>query len=212
MIRFSIPILLMLGAGVLIQTRASQENLPKSQPLSFFPLELGVWRGRDIQLQQSVLDLLGPGQFLSRIYVNSSSANSPYIDLFIGYFPSQKTGNTAHSPRNCLPGSGWYFADIRRQEISLAGRTLSVNRAIIQKGTDRQLMYYWYQSHGRTVASEYAAKYYLIADAIRLNRTDGSIVRVITPIENTEEVRTADARATQFLGGVVPELPYFIPN
>jgi EpsI family protein len=211
-LRFSIPILLLFATGFFLHARAKSENVPASENLSAFPLAVGEWKGHDVPLRKDVLDLLGPGEFLSRFYVNGNST-APFIDFFVAYFPSQKTGNSAHSPRNCLPGSGWYFAEIRPAEVTLPGaKPFEANRAIIQKGLDRQLMYYWYQSHGRRIASEYTAKYFLIADAIRYNRTDGSIVRVITTIAPNEDIRSADARVQQFMSGAVPNLPRFIPD
>ena len=104
-----------------------------------------------------------------------------YIDLFLAYFPSQRTGNTMHSPQNCLPGAGWSMSGHRHIQIAGPSGPLIVNLYIISKGTDRQVVLYWYQAHGRVVASEYWAKVYLVTDAISMNRTDGSLVRVITP-------------------------------
>ena len=211
-LRFAIPILLLFATGFFLHARAKSEDVPAGENLTSFPLAVGGWQGHDVPLRKDVLDLLGPGEFLSRFYVNENST-APYVDFFVAYFPSQKTGNSAHSPRNCLPGSGWYFAEIKPAEVILPGANpFEANRAIIQKGLDRQLMYYWYQAHGRRIASEYSAKYFLIADAIRYNRTDGSIVRVITSIAPNEDIRSADARVQQFMSGVVPKLPRFIPD
>lgn len=211
-VRFSVPALLLLTTGLFLHARSEREYRPHAEPLAAFPVAMGSWQGHDIEIRRDVLDILGPGEYLSRFYVNTSLPIG-YVDFFIGYFPSQKAGNAAHSPKNCLPGSGWSFVDVRPVELSVAGTApFKANRAIIQKGLDRQLMYYWYQAHGRKVASEYSAKFYQIADAIRFNRTDGSIIRVITPISADENIGVAEQRANRFIASAVPELSRFIPN
>jgi EpsI family protein len=137
------------------------------------------------------------------------------MDLYIAYFPSQRTGDTIHSPKNCLPGAGW--APLESSHIHLqhpaGGSPLEVNRYILGMGDQRMLVYYWYQSHGRAVASEYSAKFYLVADAMRLNRTDGALVRILTPISTGKEtVEDAERRAFGFAYSVVPLLDDYIPR
>jgi EpsI family protein len=141
------------------------------------------------------------------------SQHEPHMELFVAYFPTQRTGSTIHSPKNCLPGSGWVPVEsvqvpLRRPD----GTVVSVNRYVIQKGNNRQLVMYWYQAHERVVASEYWAKAYMVADAIRLNRTDGALVRVITPMMGSEGSSEAQARTGEFLQQLLPRLPEFIPR
>ncbi len=213
LVRFLLVFIPILATALLLQARTRiKEPASGAEPVADFSLRIGPWIGKTYPIDQHVLDVLGQGDFLSRSYVNSEKP-SPYIDFFIGYFASQRAGNTAHSPRHCLPGSGWDFAEILPRQIVLPqGGALNINRAIIQKGPERQLMYYWYQSHGRSISSEYWAKFYLVSDAIHLNRTDGGIVRLITPITANESLGSADARLTGFLLQIVPQLPRFIPN
>ena len=139
--------------------------------------------------------LIGDGDFLVRMY---RSPKQYYIDFFLAYFPTQRTGSTIHSPQNCLPGSGWIPAELKRIPLTGAGESGLVNRYIISKGLDRQLVIYWYQSNGRIVASEYWAKVYLVADSIRRNRSDGALVRIVTPIVRDETVE----RALIFVSGL----------
>jgi EpsI family protein len=135
------------------------------------------------------------------------------VDLYLAYFPTQRTGDTIHSPRNCLPGGGWVPIESGQIRIALPSQSsISVNRYIITKAADRKLVLYWYQAHGRAVASEYRAKFYLIADAIRMNRTDGSLVRIVTSIADGEESRAAQARAVIFAEQIIPELDRFMPR
>jgi len=153
---------------------------------------------------------LGPGDFLQRIYADG---RSPAVELYLAYFASQRTGDTIHSPRNCLPGAGWTPVESGQLRIELPLRqNFRVNRYLITKAAERRLVLYWYQAHGRAVASEYRAKFYLVADAIRMNRTDGSLVRIITPITASEDSSAAAARAASFAEQIIPELDRFIPQ
>jgi EpsI family protein len=118
-----------------------------------------------------------------------------------------------HSPKNCLPGAGWEFESTRYVVLTdSVGRPHTVGEYIISNGSDRQFVIYWYQAHGRSVASEYMAKFYLVADAMRLNRTDGALVRVITPIDSDENEPGAKTRAEAFAAQLSPLLPRFIPD
>jgi EpsI family protein len=163
-------------------------------------------------MQQDVLDILGPGDFLQRFYENTS-VSQPYVDLFLAYFPSQRAGDTIHSPKHCLPGAGWLPTESSRISISLAGRAaFEANRYVIAKGDERQLVLYWYWAHDRALASEYWAKFYLVADSIRLNRSDGALVRVITPLLPGESAETAQQRLLSFAGNFVPRLDRYIPR
>jgi EpsI family protein len=133
------------------------------------------------------------------------------VDFFLAYFPTQRTGSTIHSPQNCLPGSGWIPADLKRIALPGSEKAL-VNRYIIAKGLDRQLVLYWYQSNGRIVASEYWAKFFLVADSVRRNRSDGALVRIVTPVARDESVETAERRALDFARQALPQLDRFVPR
>ena len=147
---------------------------------------------------------------MERVY--RRNFGEPAVDLFIAYFPSQRTGNTMHSPKNCLPGSGWDPVSSDRVEIPYRGGRASVNRYIIARGAERQLVLYWYQAHDRIIASEYTAKICLVVDAIRMSRTDGALVRIVTPIPPGEGLTKAQLRAESFAQQLVPSLETYIPN
>jgi len=210
--RFAITALLLASTAIFLQARGHNEILPSREPLASLPYQLGEWTGTDVAMQQDVLDILGPGDFLQRFYENTS-ASQPYVDLFLAYFPSQRAGDTIHSPKHCLPGSGWLPTESSRISISFPGRApFEANRYVIAKGGDRQLVLYWYWAHDRALASEYWAKFYLVADSIRLNRSDGSLVRVITPLPPGESLDAAQQRLLSFAEIVVPRLPRYIPR
>lgn len=202
--------LLALTAFV-VQVRGRYEHIPARQTLENLPKEFSGYVSRDVEIQQDVRQVLGDGDFLSRLY--GRTPEEPAIELFIAYFPSQRTGTAIHSPRNCLPGAGWTPVDAGRVEIPRAGGdAITANRYVIARGLDRKIVLYWYQSNTRAIASEYSAKFYLVADSIRLNRSDGSLVRVITGLASGESPEAGEKRAVAFAQELVPRLTTYIPE
>jgi EpsI family protein len=208
--RFLSVALLLVATAILLHARAKNEVLPAHQSLSSFPYRIAEWEGKDLFLGDDVLEVLGPGQFLMREFTGSRFAVP--MNLFIAYFPSQRTGDTIHSPKNCLPGSGW--APVSAGKISVSrtdGSPILINRYVIGKGLDRDLVFYWYQAHNRVTPSEYWAKFYLVTDAIKLNRTDGALVRVVVPVNNSDE-KAADRQGIAFIKELLNPLDSFIPR
>jgi EpsI family protein len=221
--RFWIVVLLLAVTALILRSRGNTDRVPASEPLSLMPETIGSWTGQDLPIADDVLAILGKGEFLNRVYVSSkamnvnqtlgeSAANLP-ITLFIGYFPTQRSGQSIHSPQNCLPGAGWAFDSHRYTTLQdVNGKTYSVGEYQISNGETRQFVIYWYQAHGRSIPNEYVARAYMVADAIRMDRTDGALVRVITQIAPTETVADARRRAVRFTSLMAPMLPRFIPN
>jgi EpsI family protein len=210
-IRFTLAALLIAGAAIFLEARGRSEVFPPRLPLKQFPAQLGGWTGTDVGIDKEVLDVLGPGDFLLRIYQNQQ--RTPYVDLFIAYFRSQRSGDTIHSPQHCLPGSGW--VPIENQGITLAmpgHEPFPANRYLIAKGDSRQLVLYWFWAHDRGVASEYWAKFYLVTDSIKMNRSDGALVRITTPMLPGETADAAQRRILPFAGDVMPLLDSYIPR
>jgi len=166
-------------------------------------------------MEDRILAILGVDDYLNRVYVSPERAG---VALYVGYYNSQRQGDSIHSPMNCLPGAGWepLSRSFVKIPVTVAGDTkeIDANRYVIQKGLDRQVVLYWYQSHGRTVASEYWSKFYLIRDALRLNRTDAALVRVIVPIVPNQDgaETTAETQATDFIGSMFPVLSNYLPS
>lgn len=205
-------LMLLASTAVFLQARSRKEVFPPRLPLSSFPKQLGAWSGSDVEIQQDVLNVLGPGDFLLRVYRNEVQ-RQPYNDIFVAYFPSQRAGDTIHSPKNCLPGAGWTPIESSRIDLAVPGRApFAVNRYVIAKGDERQLVLYWYLAHNRAVASEYWAKVYLVTDSIRMNRSDGSLVRLTTRMLPGESLDAAMNRLTPFAAQVVPLLNQYIPQ
>ncbi len=204
-----------LALSLLVATVAGYYSLPHGRytpphrSLTTFPDQIGSYAGEDVFLSSEVLSTLGKGEFLQRVY-REAAAELPII-LYIGYYPRQETGDTVHSPQHCLPGAGWEPLDIGRMHIQLHdGRTVEVNRYVVQKGRERLLVLYWYQGRGRVAASEYWSKFYLVQDAILTNRTDGAVVRVSAPILGDEQETVH--RLNDFVGQIFEVLGTFIPN
>jgi EpsI family protein len=209
--RFCVVAVLLALTALLLFRRGNSEALVQSEPLSAVPDAIDGLTGTDVPIDQEQLDVLGKGDFLSRLYADGG--RSAPVGLFIAYFASQRTGATIHSPKNCLPGSGWSFESSQYVTIEDAkGLPHQVGEYIIANGDNRQFVIYWYQAHGRSVANEYRAKAYLVADAIRMNRTDGALVRVITPVNPATGVPGAKAWAEGFVRELLPGLPRFIPD
>lgn len=198
---FVVAIVMMGATWLLIASRSQAEPPLARKPFSQYPLALGGWVGRDLEMSEEVLGLLRLTDHVMRQYRPPVSEAAPSgafegqvrqaaapVWLYVGYYGSTRTGVGYHSPKNCLPGGGWVFRSSDLVTDVLPGRPeLAVNRVVIEKGFDRQLILYWYQDRGRIIASEYSAKAYMIWDATTRNRTDGSLVRVSTPIIGTED-------------------------
>jgi EpsI family protein len=209
--RFWITVVLLAGTGLLLQARNSAEIIPAREPLSSFPQTLGGWRSSDIPLSQDVRDVLGPGDFLLRDY--QDPANGMDADLFIAYFPSQRSGDAIHSPKNCLPGAGWAPVSSERITLNLPGHApFRVNRYLIAKGEDRRLVLYWYWAHDRAVASEYMAKFYLVTDSLRERRSDGSLIRLTTRLGTNESLDSGQQRLLILAGKIVPLVNSYVPR
>jgi EpsI family protein len=210
--RFALAIALIAMTAVFLQARGRTEVIPSHLPLSSFPAQLANWDSNEIVQDKQTLEVLGPGDFMERVY-QDPNAKLPYVDLFLAYFPSQRAGETPHSPQHCLPGAGWNPEENVRVTLSLPGHApFPANRYVISKGDQRRLVLYWFWAHDRGVASEYWAKLYLVKDAIGMNRSDGSLVRFVTPLLPGETPDAAQERILPFTSAVVPMLDNYIPR
>ena len=211
-LRFVLAAALIAVTAILLQARTHTEVIPPHLLLSSFPAQLANWDSTEIVQDKQTLEVLGPGDFLERVY-QDPNGKMPSVDLLLAYFPSQRAGETPHSPQHCLPGSGWNPEENVRLTLSLPGHgPFSANRYVISKGDARRLVLYWFWAHDRGVASEYWAKFYLVKDAIQMNRSDGSLVRLVTPMFPGETPDAAQQRILPFTSAVVPLLDDYIPR
>lgn len=184
---------------------------PQRRDFQEFPLEIGKWRGRTSKLESIYLNELRLDDYILADYVDASSRA---VNFYVSYYASQANGNSAHSPRACIPGDGWEISDFSSRQlddVKVAGKPVRVNRAVIQKGEHKQLVYYWFQQRGRVVTDEYAVKLYIFWDALARNRTDGAMVRLVAPLVPGESIEAVDARLNAFAAEMMPRLDAYIP-
>jgi EpsI family protein len=196
------------AAAALAAVERPDAAVPR-EVLAGFPMSLGEWSGIDAApLDAATMRVLGVDDYVLRGYATPVAQ----VGLYIGYYRSQRQGDTIHSPMNCLPGAGWVPVEGGRTTIASPAGGVEVNRYLIQKGEDRQVALYWYQGRGRTVASEYWSKIFLVWDAARRNRTDGALVRVLSPVPYGADTTEADRRAAAFAADIFPLLARFVPE
>jgi EpsI family protein len=202
--------ILLLAQAAVLRSAIHPEQTPPSPPLAQMPHSLASWQYEtDGVIEQEVLDVLQADDVLDRFYKTGSGQ---FANLYIAAFRSQRNGKAPHSPKNCLPGSGW--TPLVEDETSIdvgTGAPIVVNRYIVTHGEERSMVLYWYQSRARVVASEYKAKFWVVADAIRYNRTDTAIVRVIVPIVNRDN-DTAERTAVDFVKTFYPAIRQILPQ
>lgn len=188
-----------------------REKVPLARPLSEFPAAIQGWKMVDESgVDQETLEVLRADDVLSRTYYDAAS--NRWAHLFVAYFQSQRTGQAPHSPKNCLPGSGWVPSEsgIVSMRVPGAAAPIEMNRYVVAKGEDRSVVLYWYQTRDRVIASEYRARIYMVADAIRYNRTDTALVRVVVPVQGNqveEAVKTAQDFVAAFFARLRQHLP-----
>ena len=216
-------LVLLMATMFLLHARGDVDHVPSSAPLNEVPDTFGRWVGQDIPISSETLEILGKGDFLNRVYTldgagkataaNGNAPSVPPVQLFIAYFPTQRTGQAIHSPQNCLPGSGWTFLSSGVTSFTDGtGKDFKVGDYIISDGRFKQEVLYWYQTHGNSIASDYSAKAHMLMDSIRLGRTDAALVRVITAIPSNETNAQAHERLLAFTKYVTPLLPAYVPN
>lgn len=186
--------------------------VPEREPYALFPLAIDGWSGSTASLKRGIENILGADDYFSGLYGRPGEAAT--VDLFLSWYESQGEGHSIHSPEVCLPGAGWEIARITPRTIALPGTragAVTLNQAVIQKGLERQLVWYWFEGRGRQFTGDFAARFANVADSVRLGRTDGGLVRLVTPIGD-DGVAGAEARLTRFLAATIDTLPRFIPD
>lgn len=203
----------LIATGVMLITAAllgfarQSKGVPPLRPFAEFPLQIGAWDGRSGEFDPEVYSVLGVDDSFLADYKNRKS---DLINLYIGYYQSQKEGDLIHSPKNCMPGAGWGIATTGYEIIPTSRGNARVIKLLLKKGREQQLVLYWFHSRGRIISSEYWEKIYLVIDSITRRRTDGSFVRLIAPIQDGDIVRATDSLKA-FAGLLIPILEDYIP-
>ena len=201
---------LLLAAGLAAQTVAHREEVrPERTSLAAFPLTLDKWQASKTLMETEVEIFLGLEDYVIADY----RRDEQIVNFYAAYYGSQRKGVSPHSPQVCIPGGGWLITSLDRVPVTLVdGSTLEVNRVVIDRNGQRQLVYYWFEQRGRRIASEYWMKWYLMVDALMRNRSDGALVRVTTPVGASESAENAEQRLVDFVKLAVPQLPAYIPH
>lgn len=192
-------------AGVLVQ--AHDDHPPARTSFANFPMRLGAWTGQRQTIDPQILAQLEADDYLLADYVAPGQA---LVDVYVAWYDSQRDRRAAHSPRSCLPGGGWRIEQSETRTVGPSGR--EVNRLVIANGNVRQLVWYWFDQRGRSVTNEYAVKWFLFWDSVTRSRTDGAMVRLITPLGPLDSPADADARLEGMLRELEPLLSRYVPR
>jgi len=209
LIRTFIVVLILVVTALATQLLSRSEKMYPNRPFSEFPVTIDAWQGTKSNLDLNVYNVLGVEDYVLSTYRNPRGRSAT---LYVGFYQSQKEGDLIHSPKNCIPGAGWYILETTRETVQFKGEKAptKVARLLIENRGDRQIVLYWFQSRGRIIASEYMQKIWLVIDAITRQRTDGSFVRLMAPVTDSE----ADTleMLKKFARQIKPHLDSFIPS
>jgi EpsI family protein len=207
----TLSILLLMQAAAFYAVAYRPEHVPYAPPLAAFPANIDGWEmAQDLPLEPEVLDVLKADDTLNRLYARPALSEEAF--LFIAFFKTQRYGQAPHSPKNCLPGSGWEPIETGTVPITVPDRPRPIvsNRYVVAHGEQKSVVLYWYQSHGRVIASEYLAKFWLVADAIRYHRSDTALVRVVVPVRDND-TPGATRIGEQFVQSIFPAVTAQLP-
>jgi EpsI family protein len=205
-----LAVLVLSGIAINVWERAGEARVER-RALKDFPAQLGAWRqvGGDQRFDAETENVLRADDYTLRNY---ALPDGRLASVYVGYYATQRNGATYHSPLNCLPGSGWTMNDPGVIKVAPANGApqFEANRYVVEKGSERQLLIYWYQGRGRAVASEYWGKIYTVIDSIKRRRSDAAMVRVMTPVGKSE--RAALESASDLAAQLAPALPAYVPD
>jgi len=207
--------LLIGGVGLFTAVGPSRDPVkPARKPFAALPMTLpGGWVGKSDRLDRDVLAMLAVDD---HVIANYNRPGETAVNLYSAWYDSQSGGQSTHSPRTCIPGGGWAITELQERPLTLGlggtGAALSVNRAVIQKGEQRQLVYYWFGQRGRVMTNELEVKWYILFDALRTGRSDGALLRLVTPVLPGEDIARSDQRLVDFITAVSPRLREHVPD
>jgi exosortase D (VPLPA-CTERM-specific) len=205
-------IVLVVAAVLAMSLGNREEIIPQRKDFSGFPLDIGEWKGQSERLDKIYLDILKLDDYVMTDYVGPDGKT---VNFYVAYYASQTKGESAHSPRSCLPGGGWEIVSLSQKRLNATtggGTPITVNRVVIKKGEFTQLVYYWFQGRNRVITNEYMVKWYLFWDALTKSRTDGALVRLTTLVGPDEDVQSAERRLTDFAKQVTGPLSQYVPD
>lgn len=210
------PVLLLLMAGGLSSEAWSKNRadvIPQRSAFATFPTRVGDWQGQPQKLEQFYLDELRLTDYALLDFVRAGSPDK--VNFYSAYYQTQRKGVGVHSPRSCIPGAGWQITLFEQKsfpDLQVDGVPLAVDRAIIEKGGSKQLVYFWFEQRGRILTNEFVEKWFIFYDSMLLNRTDGALVRLVTDINPNQDIGVADRRLQDFAKELLPLLPKYLPG
>ena len=209
-LRFVIALAMIAAAIGASRHLSHGELVPPARSFSSFPLELQEWRWKEQYFAPEIYEKLGVTDSIVRAYL---APDGPPVSVYVGYYRSQRRGAQIHSPKYCLPGGGWNRREerVRQIQVPSVGKPIHAVEAVYEKDGEKELFVYWYQSRGRTMASEYDQKLQMMLGAIRENRTDAAFIRFSTPVPGGD-VAAASKRMEGFLASFVPILGEYLPG
>ena len=196
--------------GTVLPERA--EIIPERKSLTEFPEQLTSWNGKFEPMEQVYIDAL---KFTDYTIINFQNDKQTPVNFYTAYYDSQRKGQSAHSPRSCLPGGGWRIESLTQKTldgVTMHGKPLIVNRVLIGLGENKQLVYYWFQQRGRIITNEYLVKWFMFWDALTKNRTDGALVRLVVPFRDSQDITELDTLLTDFAQEISTVLPEYVPE
>ena len=209
---------LILGVGTLfLAASRDQLALSPTAPLASLPTTIGPYAAHELRVSDAELAIAGVSEYVMRDFRRDSVSA---FSVYVGYYPYQVRGRTIHSPKNCLPGTGWEAFDTGVETISVDGRSYAVNRYLLANGEARAVVYYWYQGRGRVAANEYAVKWDLLRDAALHGRSEEALVRVVVPLPSAAgrltdrtapDVLAADRIAAMTISALIPAVDDVLP-
>jgi exosortase D (VPLPA-CTERM-specific) len=204
-------LLLALMALLSFPLHGRQDVMPPRENFFDFPMQMSEWRGTPMTMERLYVDTLRFDDYLLADYRGLS--NGP-VNLYVAYYRSQKTGQSAHSPKTCLPGGGWEMTAMTEVPVldPNTGKAFHANRAVIQKGDARQIVFYWFKQRERLMTNEYLVKVWLFWDALTRQRSDGALIRLVAPVLPGESDEAADQRLVQFAQLVQPAMSAYVPD
>ncbi|HXE62249.1 MAG TPA: EpsI family protein [Bryobacteraceae bacterium] len=206
---FRVLTLVLVAQAALFYSASRGEGTPLARPLGEMPMALGSWMmTSEIPVDAETQAVLRADDIVSRSYKRPDGADA---SLFIAYFKTQRTGAAPHSPKNCLPGAGFQPVESGSIDVPVPGRTIHINRYVVSNSDVEDVVLYWYQSQGRVIADEFAAKFYLIADSIRRHRSDTSLVRIVVQAAPGMRDRATQA-GVNFVQAAYPVVSSWIPQ
>ncbi len=208
-LRLVVVVALLAAAHGVVMLTSRTEEIPPVRSFHEFPDRIGPWQGRKGALDDKIFNVLGVESYVLSGYTRPPDQ---YVNLYIGFYQSQRKGDLIHSPRNCMPGAGWDIVETGREILTdpETGASYTVASLVLKRGNQYQMVLYWFHSRGRIIASEYMQKIWLVTDAVFRNRTDGAFVRLITPVKNSRQ--EAVLLLKEFADHLKPLLDKYIPD